>query len=520
MPSDPCLSAQEFSNYILTELPVYQDEILRDERPVDKFSQHISKAMWNPQEGVSQTQDRFRNVQANTAKKWETVTEESCADAPCDPLEHDIGWGTTRNTYGQERISYKTQLLCFDQLISATKAAEHLSYIISDILSPATYSISSSWVRRKNIEMAQVGLGKLLAADANLTPITWSWATTGDEQIFATPSAFPTSKLTPEMIQRQLSRLRLTGYFGKWTNDPFWGGYDNFAELITDDDTCWELDKLATNTRISDLWRFQQWNAAHEYYAYGMGGQIGNFMTHIDPFALRFNKKGSQLQYVPPFINEPTTVGIGSVPNPDYDLAQYQFSWIWHRFAWTMMVQQMESLNAKMPFTVRGLNGEWNFAMNDLGQDCKGNAIANYRGNKGFFWSDFRYAARPRYTEFLTGFLHLREPKVIYVVAPCAADPGYPTQNYNASNAGCDTTYIYTPDAAGNGHFVVAVNSTTCNDEPLANSAIDAADIAALIIALNADPALSLIGTWSAVGTDQIQVVDATCKPSIPWVVS
>lgn len=517
MPSESCLTPQQFSNFILTELPVYQDEILRDVRPVDKFASHISKGMWMPQQGVTQLQDRFRNVQANTAKKWEDVTDTSCVDGPCDPVEHAIGWGTTRNSYGQERISYKTQLLCFDQIISATKAAEHLSYIIGDILSPATFSIASSWVRRKNIEMASEG-GKLLVADANMTPITWTWATTGDEEIFATPSAFPTSKLTPEMIQRQLSRLRLSGYFGKWTNDPFWGGYDNFAELITDDDTCWDMDKLATNTRISDLWRFQQWSAAHEYYAYGMGGQIGNFMTHIDPFALRFNKKGAQLQYVPPFINQDTTVGIGSVPNPDYENAQYQWSWIWHRFSWTMLVQQLESLNEKMPFTVRGLNGEWYFAMNNLGQDCSGNAIANYRGNKGFFYSDFRYAARPRYTEFLTGILHLREPKFIYVVAPCAPDPGYPVQNYNAANTTCDTAFTFTPDPNGSGHFVVAANSTTCNDEPLANGAINAADIAALVIALNFDPALGLIGTWSAVGTTKVRVSGASCQPVIPWI--
>lgn len=514
MPEVPCLYPQQFLNLLVTQLPVYTDTILRDWRPTDGLLGHISTGQWNPFSGTTQYQDRFRNVKANVTKKWEAVNHESCEDAPCDPTEHEIGWGYDRNSFTQERQSWRSQLLCFDQMMSATKAVEHIEQIVNEVLRPATKDISSMYIRKKALALA----GRKLLANATMSSFTGTWATTGDAEIYYTPSAFPTSKLTPEMLQKQVPRMRNIGYFGKWTNDPFFGGYDNFAELITDDETAWSLDKIATNQRISDLWRFTMWSAAHEYYRYGMGGQIGNYMVHVDPFALRFNRVGSRLQVVLPFKNTAATVGIGSDDNPDYHNAQYQISFIWHRFAWMLKVVQMQSVNPAMPFMVRGLNGEWNFAIDDLGGDCDGKPIANYRKNKGFFYADFQYAGQPLNTEWLTAILHLREPMVVYEVAPCATDPGYPEQNYRSANDGCETSFRFevTPDA--DGHYVLDANTVTCNDEPVDNGAIDAATLAALVIALNGDADLGALGTWVADGNDLI-LNEATCRPVLPWVV-
>lgn len=517
MADAPCLFPQQFTNLLVTQLPVYTDEILRDIRPTDGLLGHISSGQWDPFSGTTQTKDRFRNVKANVTKRWEPINDASCEDAPCDPTEHEICWGWDRTTFTQERQSWRSQMLCFDQMISATKAVEHIEQIVGEVLRPATSDIGSFYVRKKSLDLA----GNKLLANNTMSPFTWTWNPVGDSEVYATPSAFPTSKLTPEMIQRQLPRMRNRGYFGKWTNDPFWGGYDQFAELLTDDDTVWELDKLASNQRISDLWRFNMWDAAHKYYEYGMGGQIGNYMTHVDPFALRFNRVGSQLQLVLPFRNDPATVGLGSDDNPDYHDAQYQISFIWHRFAWRLKVQQLQSINAMMPFLVRGLNGQWNFAIDDLGADCNGRPIANYRKNKGFFYADFRWGAEPLHTEWLTAILHLREPKVIYEVSPCATDPGYPEQEYNSACDGCDTSFLFSlvGSAQEDGSYVLAENTVSCGSEPIENGAIDAASLAALVIALNADGALGAIGTWVADGND-LRLNDATCRPNLPWVLS
>lgn len=534
MPSVPGLFPEQQAQLFLTQLPVYTNQILRDIRPTDGLMGHVAVGTWDAFSGAAHVQDRFTVVKANVSKKWETVGGWSedcetfppantqsvptippgCEGSPCDPIENEIGWGFKRSVFGQERQSWKSPFICFDETVKATKAVEHMEQITSEVLRPATSDICSFFVRKKALALAE---NKLLA-NATMSNFTLSWTTTGNEEIFATVNALPTSKLTPEMIQRQIPKMRNLGYFGKWTNDPFWGGYDNFAELLTDDDTAWELDKIAANARISDLWRFQMWSAAHEYYKYGMGGQIGNYMTHIDPFCLRFNKvNGTTLQLVLPYRNDPVTVGKQAVVNDDYLNAQYQVSFIWHRFAFRLEVAQLEAINPMMPFLVRGLNGQWRFAIDNLGADERGNPISNYRRNKGFFWADFQYAAHPEHTEWLTAILHLREPKVIYVVAPCASDPGYPEQDYSSAIDGCATTFVWEPDANDSGHYVLAANSTTCNDEPLANGAIDAASLAALVTALNADGDLGALGTWSTDGV-RLTLTDSSCQPVLPWV--
>ena len=50
---------------------------------------------------VEITQDRFRNVYPNVTKAWRKVVANGpgCVGSPCDPPEHQIGWGADRLTY-------------------------------------------------------------------------------------------------------------------------------------------------------------------------------------------------------------------------------------------------------------------------------------------------------------------------------------------------------------------------------------------------------------------------------------
>jgi hypothetical protein len=101
MPIGNCLTAAEFSSFIDTQLPVYDEEILRDIRPGDWLATHVDKGAWEAFSGVQHTQDRFRNVMPDLTNRWEPLTSESCAGQPCDPVENEIGWGYDRLTYGQ-----------------------------------------------------------------------------------------------------------------------------------------------------------------------------------------------------------------------------------------------------------------------------------------------------------------------------------------------------------------------------------------------------------------------------------
>lgn len=515
---EACINPQEFASFLDEQLPIYDSMILRDITPTDGWIGHFNVGQWDPFDGTSHQLDRFRGVEPDVTKQWNTVDNSSCIggdQAPCDPPENFIGWGYERITYEQERQSWRSQLLCFDQILTVNKAQQHIEQIVSDILRPATSRIASFYMRKRAAQHA----GKKWLASAGLTDFTFAWETTGDAEIYMTTSGEPTSKLTPQMLQRRVAPLRNNGYFGKWTNDPFWGGYSSLIELVTDDETAWDLDRLASDLKVSQSWRFNMWDAAHDYYKYGMGGQLGNYMVRIDPFPLRFNKVSSnRFQVVLPYRNLSTTVGIGRDENPDFQTAQYQFSIIHHRMALQVMVQKMEQVNPLMPFVVRDLSGTWRFATNDLGRDCNNNPIANYRGNKGFFYADFQYAVKPMYVEWEELIFHKREPAYVVVVDTCASDPGTPQQYYNSANTDCGDTLTFTPVQSVAGSFVVSANTITCDDSVITHAAIDVLTIPALVTALNASPGLAALGTWVQEGVNVLLTETSCDDVVIPWI--
>lgn len=501
---DNCISGRQFASYIDSQTPVYADLILRDIRPSDGWIGTFSTGVWEAFTSTEQVQDRFRNVMPNVTKAWQTFSASSCLGTPCDPPRYEIGWGYERRTYYRERQVWKTQLLCFDQILTKTRAKEHFQQIVSDVLRPATSYIMSHFMRKRAADYA----GKKWLASAAMTDFTFTWDTTGDEEIFIDTSGEPTSKLTPQMLQRRVFPLMQQGYMGK---QPF-RDMPPLIELVTDLNTAWDLDKIATDTNVNDRWRFNEWPAANAYYKYNFGGQLGNYVVRVDPFILRFNKVSTnRFQLVLPYRNVATTEGIGSEPNPDFELAQYQFSYIVHRMALMFLVAKTETVNPLMPFANRSLAGEWQFAMNNLGADCNGVAIDNTLMNKGLFIASFDVSAKPQYTEFLELIFHKREPAVVYAIDTCADDPGDPEQNYNSANDNCNNDNLFCPEANAEGHFVIDASSITCDGTLVENAAVDVTNMDDLANALNTDPATSALGFWSAVGSGCFAIVDTDC---------
>jgi len=503
--ADGCITPQEFTQYLVTQLPVYDREIIRDIRPEDGWIGHVETGVWEAFSGVEHTYDRFRQVMPNVTKEWEAMPTGSCVGSPCDPPFNRIGWGWERNTYFQERQYWETDLLCYDQIMTVTRAKEHFGQIISDILKPATSRIMSFFLRKRAADHA----GVKWVADATMTNFTYTWEQTGDQEIYMIPTAEPTSKLTPQMLQRRVNRLRLVGYMGKM---PF-RDMPPLIELVTDDETMWELDKAITNSNISDKWRYNDWGMANRYYKYFFTGQLGDYVYRNDPFVLRFNKVSNlRFQVVLPYRNVATTEGIGSEPNPDYETAQFQWSCIWHRRALQILVARAESVNSLMPFAQRSLAGDWQFVMDNLGEDCQGRAIDNKLRNKGQFVASFQMAAKPQYTEFAELIFHKREPAYVVAVDTCAADPGYPYQYYTSSNAVCSTDSIFTPQQDADGNYVIAANTITCDGVAYVTTAISEATLPDLVNALNTQA--SQIGLWILDGV-QVLLTESACEGEV-----
>lgn len=450
-------TGESFAQFLVDQQPHYDKLILETVRPVDGWIGHVATGQYEAGVGTSLYQDRLETTYPDTTQVWTSVSGgTNCVGTPCDPVENCIGYGATRRTYSLETQSWASALFCYDQLLPISHAKQHFRQIISKVLRPATNIIMSNFLRRR----AAFWADKKWVANGTMSDFIYTWQTIGTQELFLLTSQMPTSKLTPAMLQRQVQPLIAAGYFGE---NPY-AGQDMLPllELVTDMDTTWELDHMGGTQgigggipSIASNWRFQQWDAASKYWRYGLTGQLGNYAVRVDPEQLRFNFVGAsgnatypfKFQVVLPFRNVASSgaggaAGIKSEPNPDWFLARYRWSFIWHKKAMEVLTQESPSINTEMPFMTRNFGGKWFFAMDNLtcGTDVNGNPIAvdNSRRNKGMFKADFRLAIRPLYTEYAQLIMHMGEPQCVVTVAPCTADPGYPTQNYNSCNTECD----------------------------------------------------------------------------------
>src|SRR5438552_14434407 len=287
------LSCDQFTQVLVDQTPIYADLILEDIRPNDDaWVGHYATAMWPAHKSNEMRLDRFRHVYPNTTKTWSRVQYAGCLGTPCDKTENLIGWGSERKTYFLETQSWHTPLLCFDQLIHVTNSEEQFAQIIRDILRPATLAIMSTFLRKRTLFHS----GRKLTCNKNLDAFTYEWTVVGDEEIYFDCSVNPANvfKLSPQALQRIWNPLMLRGYAGK---NPF-ADTTPFIDLVTDIETCWELDRLGGVTGIGGTpslaanWRFTEFSAADTFWRYGYSGQIGNFMVRTDPMGLRFNYVG------------------------------------------------------------------------------------------------------------------------------------------------------------------------------------------------------------------------------------
>ena len=495
------LTGEQFANYLVTQLPKYDDEILRTIRPTDGEYTHFEQGEWPSFSSNQHTKDRFEVVFPDLTRQWADAQAGSCIGTPCDPPQSQIGWGNTRITYGRQQISYATQLLCFDAITDQTQAVANIGQIITDILRPASSWIYSDWAKRQASSLAD---NKVLA-DTSLTPFTFSFENNGNSSIYMTTSGAPTSLLTPQMLQRLYMKTVLNGYFGETIlpDMPQW------VELVTDMESLWNMNEgdaaiLRSNGDLaSTQWRFEDFKNVGDFWKYGWSGKVGKYAVRSDPFPLRFNRiSNTRYQRVFPYTNVAATNGLKDKVNDDYLNAQYQFSRITHRRGMRVLTKKLRPVNGMMPFQVRSLGGEWRFAMNNLGNDCNGAAISNYRGNKGFFYADFDLSAEPLHTEWMTTIFHKREQQGITAVAPVAADPGYPTQAYSAGNDACAAAgvVIYvTPAKSSGGDYKITANTFQINGTYIVHTAVaGSTTLAALVTELTSK--LGSVGTWAVAG--------------------
>jgi len=503
----------------------------------------VSTETWPSFKGNEQYYDKFEQVYVNPTRQWVPKEYLECEGNPCDPEADEIGWGNSRYKVYKETRSIETAMLCFEQIRDVSHAKEHVAQIIDEILRKATDVIMSYYLKKRAATHAK----RKIVAHPTMPTFTFSWVLSGDNEIYIDTDVDPASngvqKISPQLLQRLVMPLTQEGYFEQRT---FGDEFPRLLELITDMETTWELDKQANTGGTSVLntyWRYQDWTQANNYWKYGLSGQLGNYTVSVDPAAMRFHYVGDQgggvhrYQLVLPYRNMAADVTDGTVQwqsgnglrmevNPDYELALYQFSYVWHRKAGACMVADAESVHPQMPFMARDLAGKWQFANKELG--CE-----NYRGNKGKFFADFELAWKATHPEWSVLIFHARDAACVPDVYPCNDDPGYPTQYYDSANDACDLWWDGGEDCDERQGILIEDGNIEVDGHPLAFGGTDCIETMELLAtALNANAITAALGTWDADdmdddGYDELVLLDPTvdtvdvvitcCTPSEPF---
>lgn len=506
------ISCKQFASYLVSQEPVYDKEILKDIRPsYPGLIGYYQTSPWDAYSGTTHTYDRVNSVFPDVTRPWNAVDGASCSGAPCDPTENLIGMGSTRKTVSLEEQSWGSQLFCFDQIMTKTRAKESLGYWVSDVLRPATQWIMGDLLQRKAFELA----GKRLCVSPGLPSLNFTWDAGGYEYLNITnadtgAAVSPTGLLTAPILQAQVFDLYAYGAVmaGK-------DGYDKL-ELHTDKDTLQYLSKTAPS--IYDAWRIATFdNAAKELYQYGFNALVGDYMVKVLQFPPRFNKVANgRFQRVLPYKNISTTQGIKSVPNEDYNQAQYQWSIINNKRGLRVQPFNPEAVDKAMPFKIRDYGGKWQFVQNNLGADCNGRPIDNSRMNKGKFIADFRLAVKAEHEEFMVAIFHMVDRPCVTIVAPCNSDPGYPAQDYDSANASCPNEVQFTAVKKDGTTYTLPADGATCDGNIIdLGSPVAQADLGDFVDDLQtAWDAAGQDGTWTVVDetAGTILLTGATCR--------
>jgi hypothetical protein len=505
------LTCRQFSNVIMRRTEHLQDDILKDITPINSMTGMVETGSWKAFSGTSRTRDKFNRVAVDQHVAWSEVSDVNCVGTPCDPSETEICFGSTRIEYGLEKKSFRTQLVCYDQILTLDRAVEFWANAYQQLRDVQELVIENRYMS----EYFRVAENKWVAQTNALTPFTF---TEVDNLITLTVSALPTAGMVVNMLKRRLQHQILTGSSGR---TPM-GGTPQL-EVLTSMETIWEL--LQGNSNLTDHWQFQAFEAgSKEYDTYGWAGRVGNFMLKaaLRPLRFQINPNGTLTQ-VFPYTNIPSSSGIKGIVNQTYIDAPVEALAIWNRRVMRQLVLDTAQVNPNMPFSARSLGGKWQFVQNNLtcGLDVNGNPVAvdNSRMNKGRWISDYEFATDPQFPEYGEVFLFLRAPPCIVASEPCGLSTAYPEQNYDSSCDGCETettTLTVLPIKDSGGTYEIIANSIQCNGITIAHSAITGTStLAALVVQLNL--LVSTLGTWAVSGPNITLVGTACTSIAMPW---
>jgi hypothetical protein len=312
----------------------------------------------------------------------------------CDPAVTVIKSGHKKRSYQLEVASFETEVICLTDLIFGYQAAQQVKNKERGLMEFATV-FNADWFRVKNIGM--------------------------HNQKASTTAA--TSLSTKSDALYDFSTLTLPTHYLNWIHLN--GLYDQFVRLGAG----MPEHRLGTDTNGGPVFGlcvgpgykralYQNDDLVRETVNYspdvmqnlvarGTTKAVNGFVPTVDEFPIRYKIDDDELVAIYPFINQNTTVGRESVPNPDYRTvanggdAVYEVATILIRGTYEVRPRPTGGTDfGKAGFKAQNFFGDIRWVNNP-------NMTDNKRGDKGFYLFDLQQAAKPLVPELGMSILTL-----------------------------------------------------------------------------------------------------------------
>jgi hypothetical protein len=309
----------------------------------------------------------------------------------CDVEPAVIKSGHKKRSYQLEVASFETEVICLTDLQFQYQAVQQVTNK-EDGLREYTRVWMSDWFRVHNI-----GMHDHKASTTSVANVT-----------IKTDALYDFSTLTLPTFE--LNWIHLTGlydYFtGRGAGDPMFAigmamGSHTFGitsgpgykrKLFQDDELVRETVNYSSDSTLN-------------FAARGINQAVNGFVPNVDEFPIRFAADGTTAIY--PTINQDTSVGRESVPNPNYrtvangGLAVYEVVTITMKNTYEVRPRSVGPLGFGMEkFDATRYTADFQWINN---KDMASNKL----GNKGFYRADVQQAAKPMYPQFGMSILTL-----------------------------------------------------------------------------------------------------------------
>lgn len=452
------LDCGKLSDFLFRRTPDWDSELAKDRFPYDySYIGLYESKTWEPFTGTTHTWDRVHVAMDNDDGCWDNMNADAWTNGDClkqdmcNPNRLEIGWGSTRSTYGKYHRDYKTKPFCLDHLRHVEEAKAQLSAIVEG-LKELPDQIQSNFIKLLGVRQADF---IHVCSSANSFPkvtVSDSIFTNNCTRInLGSSNNVPTSKLTMQYLNHFVPTLMYKGYFNK----KFPGGGDGINlpgkfSLMTDIQTQQELTNA--NPALSHMYNAADFQKGGKFFQYGVMNGCGDWLMKVDPMPMRFLHTGNGiLMRVRPFQNVSATTGKKPQFDPLYENATIQLSHVYARQARTIYTGDITSVNPDMPFAARNLMGKWSWKQPDAFQytdPTTGGTCTYYndKKNRGYFLGEFETGMKTVYPEIEMWILHLREAQPVADV-PLAVTFNNPAPNSDGTyqtltpyNPGCDLT--------------------------------------------------------------------------------